>query len=380
MNSLDIIPPDFKLTGALELFDENDAKIVINITAQRKIIPHDFLVDRESRLTPYTQSNVSGEANRVGFLALVDNIPVAESELFIAALGRKDYLDEVCLCIGMNTKDVVTQQTLDAEFVTRIRLLYLRLVKIINEVMKLTAGSKGSRRHIYQHYFYNASPGPNVGDGVLLGISGMKLSTLKGFGAATFKDSIKRLQDELIGLFTSEDIPIIDLIDLTIEQFNIILKLLPKENTWLKTRKERSEFFGTLTGDLDKLGDTTDKFTVASKKNYNLQKKFDNKNISLDEMLALYDFQKKDILTTVPDKINSTVNTMNAFILMYNANGTLKYKGKTLTQSSSLINDLLNSQFMKFLQTFKIQYKRRLGESILPQAGPYTPPPVPQPS
>lgn len=367
MNSLDINPPDFKLTGALQLIDENKKETIVNITRQRKVVPQNFYVDRTSELTPYAQSNVLGE-NRTKFLELIGKIPVGESELFIAALGRKDYLDEVCLCIAMNTKDATSQDTSEADFLERIHLLHIRLVSIISEVMKLTAGSKGSRRNIYQHYFYSSSPTPKDGDGVLLGLSGMKLTTLMTFGNPAFKSNIKQLVNELIGLYASEDIPIIDLIDLTIEQFNIILKLLPKETTWLKTRKERSSFFDGVSSDLDKLVDTTDKFTITAQTFNKLQKKFNDKTISLEEMMTLYELKKKDIMNTVPDKISQTVNILNAFILMYNANGTLKYKGKTLAQSSSLINDLLNSQFMIFLQTFKSQYKQRLAESMLPQS------------
>jgi hypothetical protein len=359
MNFLDIIPPDFKLTGTLKLKTVLGIDFALDITTQRRIIPHDFKFDNESKLTLYAQLNIIEKSDIQKFENYIKDIPPIESELLISALGRKDFLDEVCLCVFLNP-------TLKTSFKDIINSLYRQLVNIINEVMKLTTGSKGSRRHIYQYYFYNSKK-PLVGDGVLLGMVGMKLSSLNDYektNEQSFKESISNLRKELMGLYNSEDIPLLDLIDLTLDQFNTILKLLPKDTAWLKTRKDRFTFFGEISDDLDKLGDLTDQFALTSKKYKTLMDKHSNSNIRLEELQVLSEMITKGKMSTIPTKIKEFVNKINVFTLMYNANGVLKYKGKTLVQSSSLINDLLNSQFMTFLQTFKSQHKRKLVETI----------------
>lgn len=355
MNALDIIPPDFKLTGTWNLSVEGGGDNgELTITKQRKIIPQDFTPDKTSKLTPYMQINID-KVEYNDMLTLIDSVPEVEKELFIAALGRKDYMDEVLLSIILNDR---------GRFLNRVNSLYKRLVVIIDNVMKLTAGTKGSRRHIYQYYFFTKNSTPKEGDGILKGLIGMQLTSLVAFENGNFKKAIADLRNELVALYGAEDIPIIDLIDLTIEQFNIILRLLPKESAWLKARKERSTFFDTISMDLDKLGDIADKYRQTKSKFDNLSKKNNDTTISLEELQVLYDLQKKGVIYTIPQKINALVNTLNVFTMQYNANGILKYRGKALTQSASLINDLLNSQFMTFLQTFKSQHKKVLIKSI----------------
>jgi hypothetical protein len=344
MNSLDIIPPDFKLTGTV-IKD-------VQITKQRKLVSVDFVVDTTlPKLTAYAQSNIIPD-DRSTFLAFIEAVPPAQSELFTVALGKKAYLDEVCLCLYLNTATPETRSD-------SITILYKKLLDIIKKVMELTTGSKGSRRHIYQHYFYSQSE-PKEKDGILMGMTGVNLTTISRDNV----NSIKQFRKELVGLYATEDIPVLDLVDLTLDQFNIILKLLPKDNAWLRSRKERSKFFESVSNDLDKLADITEKFNSLSEKYDTLTKKHAKNSISLEELMSLYELKKKDIMNTVPQKIESLINMLNAFILMYNANAILKYKGKTLPQASSLINDLLNSQFMTFLQTFKSQYKSKLGASV----------------
>lgn len=347
MNVVDIVPPDFKLTGEVTL--PNGSKI--NILRQRRPLLDKYYIQSNLDLTPYMQLNVP-ELEHTSFLNIINSVPNEEMELFVVGLGRKDYMDEILLCVYMNTtKD---------EFLNIIHLLYLRLRNIIDGVMTLTAGCSGSRRPIYQHYFYLNGAVPHKGDSILKSIPGIKLTTIYEIEF----QSISQLRGELIALDKSEDVPIIDLIDITLDQFNTILKLLPKENAWLKSRKDRRKFFSVIIVDLDKLEDLSSKLNIMTRRYDDLKAKFNKNNILLDELQLLSELNSKDVINTIRRKILITIATINVFTAMYNASGTLRYKGKTLTQSSSIVNDLLNSQFMTFLQTFKSQHKNMLMNSI----------------
>lgn len=357
MNSLDIIPPDFKLTGKLLLKDRNDAVTTISITKQRRLIPYDYQIDKNSELTPHMQLNVDF-IDQAFFKELISNVPPNQQELFIAALGRKDYMDEILLCIGMNTPDLPNL------FLYRIELLYIRLVAIINKVMELTTGLKGSRKPIYQFYFYSMDPNPQKSDAILRTLVGMQLTTL-----TTDKSKIQTVREELISLVQSEDIPVLDLLDLTLDQFNMILKLLPKESQWLTLRKQRAAFFDKIQSELTTFSDLIDKFQEYEQTWNPLYKRLVTssrvKNVhelDISELQTLNKLQFKD--RDYKQKIERYLSQLNTFIITYNSNGTLKYKKDTLKQSTSLINDVLNSQFVAFLQTFRHAHKKVLIESI----------------
>lgn len=384
MNPLDIIQPDFKLTGLLALGQGDD----INITKQRKIIPHNYKehVDSKSILTTSMQLNKPTEY----WTKLLSEIPTTQEELFIATLGRKEYYDEVLLPLALNTIDEFEDELsintnppnnkrarVDAssnvpapmfsapkfdKYLKLLTLVHDKLSKIVADVMILTAGSKGSRRPIYQHYFYSQKQ-PKIGDAVLSGLIGMKLLFLD-YNTHNFKSSLNRLRTDLIALYNSEDIPIVDLIDLTLDQFNTIIKLLPKDNVWLKTRKDRSKFFDTIETDLNKVSDMSDKFNTLQLKFNELSQRRDQPNIKLEELQALSEIINKDTVNTAQQKIASMTTALNAFTSTYNSSGVLKYRGKTLARPSSMINDLLNSEFIVFLHTFKNQHKKMLVESI----------------
>jgi len=160
------------------------------------------------------------------------------------------------------------------------------------------------------------------------------------------------------------DIPVIDLIDLTLDQFNSILKLLPKDNVWLKARREKSTFFDNIASDLNKISEMVDKFDTIRLKYNELSQKREQPTTKLEELQALSEIIKNDKMNTIPQKFCVMTTTINTFTSNYNSSGVLKYRGKTLTQPSSLVNDLLNSEFISFLHTFKGQHKKLLIDSI----------------
>jgi hypothetical protein len=375
MNTLDIIPPDFKLTGLLTLFDGS----TIEIVKQRRIIPKNYKINIDSPLTAYMQLNIPEGDQQRQFFVTINTIPDAQMQLFVAGLGRKDYMDEILLCVSMNTTD-------KRQFTNVISLLYLRLQDIINNVMVLSTGARGSRRPIYQHYFYSKNPHPKKNDAILSGLIGINLTTLN-YGDS-LQVSIDQLRNELVALNASEDIPVLDLIDITLEQFNQILKLLPKESTWIKTHRDRQSFFGRISADLENMEDVSKKVASVAHTYHTLMNKFEQNNITLSELQAYSELIKKATMTTMPQKIHKMITTINVFTSTYNVGGILKYRGTTLARPSSIINDLLNSQFMEFLQTFKNQHKRMLIQSIgskidtvdVQQPNTNTPPPPPPPS
>lgn len=347
MNTLDIIPPEFKLTSIIN---------EIQIFHQRKVVPQNYKIDYGSLLTAHMQLNVPIK-ERTLFVAKMNGIPSGQRELFIAGLGTKDYMDEIVLCVALNTSDTKS-------FHSVINLLYIRLRDIVTSVMLLTTGSSGSRRKIYQYYFYAKDHVPKKGDVILMGMTGFRLTTIK-YDTNDFKVVfVDKLRKELDALNTSEDIPVIDLIDITLDQFNTILRLLPKETSWVKIYKERQIFFSVVSTSLDKLEETGNKFRITAKKHKLLVTKFEGGSISLEELQALSEFTTKDTINTISQRIRVMIASINVFTDTYNSIGILRYRGKTLPRTSSIISDLLNSQFMELIQTFKDQYKRRLGESI----------------
>lgn len=371
MNSFDIIPPDFKLTGKWTFSTSATNKKEIYITKQRRLITQANInkINRNSPLTPSMQLNKPEEYWTTFQKEVLDKIPNAQRELFIAALGRKDYMDEVLLCLALNVGDesnITQTPSIFTKYLEWLKLFYDRLSNIVTMIMKLTAGTKGPRRRIYQHYFYLQIE-PKAGDAILNTLAGIKITSLLEYRDpknSEFRTSITQLQKDLIALYNAEDIPVLDLIDLTLDQFNTILKLLPKENAWLKARKARLKFFNVVTSDLDKLMDVVDKFSVVYDKYVELLQKRDNPGTKLEELQILSEMQTKDIINIIPQKINNMTIALNIFTFTYNSSGVLKYRGKTLTQQASLVNDLLNSQFITFLQTFKNQHKNMLTNSI----------------
>jgi hypothetical protein len=379
MNLFDIVPPDFKLTGIVKFTIEKDGLVI-----QRKRIQHGY----QSEISPTSPFTVSMQLNKPidYWEKLIPSIPIAERELFIATLGRKEYYDEVLLFLALNTKDEYTEvgdgepikkqrkvsttasrpmELTFTEYLKRLNSLYQRLTTIVDGVMKLTAGSRGSRRPIYQHYFYSKNSTPARGDAILSRLIGTQITPLS---QANFKQSLITLRKELNSLYAVEDVPVIDLIDLSLDQFNTLLKLLPKDNAWVTLRKQRYNFFSNITSDLEKLDELAQKFTTLKKRYDNLSQK--RGTASVDELQALSEMVNKDTLNTLQQKIKAMASSVNAFTLTYNSSGILKYRGKTLKQSSSLINDLLNSQFMVFLQTFKAQHKQMLTNAIKQKLSP----------
>lgn len=362
MNALDIIVPDFKLSGILVLYDEFGKKQEIKITKQRKMVPYNFAVTNDPQLTPHTQLNLPGDQQRALKVIMdEEKIPHIQSDLLISALGRKDYYDEILLCFAMNMPDNKNIKESHEDFVKIIKWIYLRMVKVIEQVLTLTPGTKGSKRAIYKHYFYSPNPNPQADDGILRSLVGVSLSTID---YSKLTETIKTFKDELVGLQNAEDIPIIDLVDLTLEQFNTIQKLLPADSAWIRNRKERLGFFETISNDIETLSTMAENFSNMKIKYDQYIKKYENGNISITELQSLSELVNRDEMTIRPQKIKEFMKRFNSFTLLYNASGVLRYQKKTILQSSSLIRDFLNSEFLAFLRTFRNRHKRVLEEDI----------------
>lgn len=360
MNPPDIIFPDFKFTGTIRFGDES-----LDIITQRRVAlreytindPQDHFTTPAMRLSkPVTYWH---KINQV--------IDKNKSELFVAALGRKGYMEEIILCLAMNIPDeyeVIYDINVQIfpTFLKWYKILYDRLSDIVRNVIQLTVGATGSRRRVYQHYFYS-NDNPSANDEILKQLNKVTLPSLS-HKDSDFQTTISDFRAKILVISDTEDSPVVDLLDLTLEQFNTIMKYLPKDSAWIKSRKERLIFFDDISDDLDLVLRLMVQLWTLQEK-YNLltikHKKFD---IKIEELQLLAEFNLIPKIPTLTQKVSTLLNGINTFAVTYNSSGVLKYQNKTITQVSSLINDLFNSQFIEFIEIFKRQHKRLLIDSI----------------
>lgn len=356
MNSTgpDIIQPDFKLTGTHKFGDKT-----LEITTQRRLVRPKYIIDYNSVLTPSMQLN-----KPVLYWESL-TLPSNETELFVATLGRKIYYDEVLVCLAVNIPDEFDANN---RYVFHVLFewhnqLYRRLSDIVTSVMKFTTGATGSRKHVYQYYFYSGRT-PSANDDILQTIKKIQLPAPLNPNAKDFRDTLDKLSKDLLVLCDAEDTPVVDLLDLTIEQFNVMQKLLPRDSAWVKMRKERIAFFNNIQNEIDGILIAVNQLSTLRNRFDQLTLKYKNLTIKVEELQTLTEFQTKSTIQARTEKIITSTAPLNTFANLYNSTGTFKYRDQTLPHTSSLIKDLLTSQFLDFVQTFKKQHKKLLVESI----------------
>lgn len=344
----DIVLPDFKLSGEFNLLVDGKT-YRLSITNQRQMIPIDYVHTGD-----YTPS-VNRSSKMREFVELSNQIPRPQSDLFISVLGRKDYYDEILLCMLMNVTDKNPE---GADIITTIRGLYNRLLNIIENVITLTAGKGGSRRKIYKHYFYAIDTSPKAGDGILSSLIGIELGMVD---ITKIDESTKVFIEKLSGMKDSEDLPDLDIIDLTEDDLKTLMSLLPKDSLWLRNRQERITFFDTITNDIISLISLHhSKKNLQTKYDRLLKALDDGQKLPMSDLLFLSEMKKRNELSIRQQKIDTIVAKINAFANEYDAHGTLRYGKSTLLQSSTLLDDYINSELIRTIQTFKARHKSTL--------------------
>lgn len=337
----EITPPDFKLTGYTPF----------NITKQRAVIPMSYRPDPNVMLTTQMQFNIpKSEYDKT--IALIEMIPTEERDLFISSLGRKNYYDEILLCVLMNA-DL-------NEFLNVIHFLYEELQTKIREVIKLTPNARTSRRRLYEHYFFQRVT-PHENDAI---IKSLPPSTLTVPNQNI--DTLRTLQTELRALSSTEDVPVLDVLDLDLDDFNRIIKLLPKDNVWARTRQKQRDFFTIIYDDITKLMNMIRVYDDLTKKYNTLNSKFKNNTADINELQQLHEMNVKNSITSSKQAIDDLITKLNLFVMGFNSNGYFSYNKTTLPRQSTLLNDLLNSEFMTYYNTIRTRHRYKLIESIQP--------------
>lgn len=350
-----ITQPDFKLTGQIQNGFE-----WLDINKQRRPFKIDEFVNTPSNdRTPSMQLNKPSEY----WDALLAGIPDNEAYLFITVFGRNTYLDEIILCLSLNIPDEYQNQVrVFSTFLKWHKFLYERLSTIVGDVSKLTTGATGSRRAAYQHYFYT-NQFPRETDAVIRALNKIILTPLTP--STDFENNVALLHRDLLILQHSEDVPVLDLMDLTLEQLNVVVKLLPKDNNWISARKRRIKFFENIIADLDSIVELNKQLYQLQHSIDELSKKYlQNVPMNVPDMQKLLEFQKTPKIYTIQQKLKTRIEPINMFITLYNSANIFKYRNTTLTDTTTTIKDLLDSQFMAFIQTLKTHHTKILTASV----------------
>lgn len=373
-----IVLPPFKFT---KIYTSGTA--FRPVITQKPIIPIDYVDQQDFFPAPFYHVKYTGFQ-----LNALEQYFKSQSEVVLfmkSVLGFKNFYEEVVLCILLNvfpnlpqpdgTFTNVTEQRSEESGVLReedaagwravmdeltaiLQLYTNTLQSIVQVVLTKTVGKVGSRRKIYEHFFFGGHDVQNDKDPIYNTLLGVELTQPDNTIA------MNNLKKEVSSLSAYDDVPIVDLLDIPLERYSMFMKLVPKENIWFKNRMERFKFFDTIITDIDSYIDTDLKFQLLQKKYNTLRSGFEAKKLKTEELKVLSDLIEKDVLGNMQKKLDSIKGKLKSFVQIYNDSGQIKYKGKVLPQSSSIINDLLNSQFMEFMNAVTTRHNILLTQSI----------------
>lgn len=372
----DIIVPEFKLSQRFP------------ILVHRRVVSSDEKFPNLQNVTPSIYANVPTDVLNEWIQVYILNLPPEVVNLFISVMGRQMFYDEICLCVSLNIPTFVTSLGIEANlnnppsaYRAVILVLYNELVRIITTVVTLSVGMKGERRKLYQYYFFTGKV-PDIKDNVFkstfgnIDLSKIVLSEIRTpDGLRNVKTSLVTLQQNIFSLSSHDETLVVDLLSLSLSDFNLLVKMLPKDTVFLKMYKERIEFFDSISSAFEKLLDSCDKllslFVLYEKLKNKFNSNYDGMNIT--ELQKLYDMENKNVINNSIDKLYTGVTKINTFVEYYNINKVYKFKDTTLTSPIPMINEMLSSSFFTFLNNFKAMHKEKLRstlESALPSAMP----------
>jgi hypothetical protein len=370
----EIILPEFRLAGRFPI--------------KRNRVP----VEASARFPPLEKITKSIYLNVPNYELFISTyIDVLDRELvslFISTIGRSQFYDEVILCVYMNIESIAkhfevayTPGQEQTVYLKIMNVLYDMMKDIIEKVLTVSQGRDGPRRQIYEYYFFSGKD-VNKEDAIFgklssdVEISKIQLIPNKDWSVVDSntnknkigetKDSVNTLQRNLFILSAREEVPMLDLLGLTIDEFDMFIKILPSDAAFVTIRKAKLEFFGDITSELEKLLDECDKLDSQTKLLISLRVKFntDVDGMSIAELQKYSELETKNVVPNAKDKLNSSIAVMNNFVEYYNANKVFRFKSKTLDSSLELVKELLSSTFFTFLSNFKTMHKEKLKSSL----------------
>lgn len=177
--------------------------------------------------------------------------------------------------------------------------------------------------------------------------------------------SLPELKAAVLELMSQEDIPAIPG-GLSVEKLKILLKAMPKVPAWHRTMLNRHNFFEIIISDIDTVIGLIDRESKLKAKLKILENTFETnlQNMSIADLELYRNLKSKDTLSALTLKIKSMIDNLKTFTILYKNSKILKYKNNTLPQPSSIANDIMKSEYTKFMENLENQYKVALKDSI----------------
>lgn len=265
---------------------------------------------------------------------------------FQSILGIDEYREELLLPIFINySSQSRRKQIIDEQF--------NRLLKIID-----TQPS----RDMYIKYFYSTEQTPQAKT-----TGREKFKLIPQFEDKPLKSELDAFKEVLGQIRTIDYTPTIDLLNLSIDQFKILIKFLPDEVKWAKLVINRDELFAQIVSDIDNVESKINKFCADLKVYENAYADRSNKSMKC----LMWLLKKKPRLNAPKIQINTSIAKLNAFASEYNINKSLKYGDFNLPTSLALLEQIFSSDYIRYLKTAQERYRYLLTHSIQKRSLPY---------